>query len=127
MPTIRTALRLDALASGGLGALLLALANVLDGPLGLPTTLSAVIGAMLLAWAVFLAWVSTTNSVSLVVDVVLLNVVWIATSAVFAFAGWIELTGLGVTFVLAQAVAVAGLTELQVLGLRRRRTVAAVI
>ena len=59
-------------------------------------------------------------------EVVAGNVVWIAASAVFAVSGWVELTGLGVAFVVAQAVAVAGLTCLQVAALQGQRTPALV-
>ena len=38
---------------------------------------------------------------------------------ILAFAGWYPLTGLGVTFVLVQAVAVAVFAELQLTGLRK--------
>lgn len=116
---IRTALRLDALASGALGLLLAALAGVLDGPLGLPVALSVVVGLGLLAWAAFVAWVAATARPGLVREVIVLNVVWVLASVVYAIAARDQLTGLGTAFVVVQAAAVAGLTELQVLATRR--------
>lgn len=114
MTDLRTHLRLDAVASGALGGLLVVLAGVPDGPLGLPTTFSVVVGVALLAWAGFVAWVSVDLRAMLVLDVIALNVVWVAASVVFALAGWGGLTELGVVVVLAQAAAVAALTALQV-------------
>jgi len=123
---LRTALRLDALASGGLGALLLATAGLLDEPLGLPVGLTLAVGGVLLVWAGLVGWISVGASESLAKEVVAGNVVWAAASAVFAVSGWVELTALGVAFVVVQAAAVAGLTCLQVAGLRAQRTPALV-
>jgi hypothetical protein len=125
MTDLRTALRLDAVASGATGVLLLALAGVLDGLLGLPVALSLAVGAFFLVWAAFCAWVSVDVAVPYVREVVVLNSVWVAVSVVFAFAGWVELTALGVAFVLAQAAVVAVFVALQVVGLRRVRTAVA--
>jgi len=113
MSDIRTLLRLDALASGGMGVVLLALAGVLDDALGLAVILSVVVGIGLLAWAGFLAWVSVEHRPGLVGEVIVLNVVWVVATIVFATFGWGGLTGWGVLFVLVQAVAVAGLTVLE--------------
>ena len=122
MNQIRTLLRLDALASGGLGVLLIALAGVLESPLGLNVTLSVAVGLGLLAWAGFLTWVSAHPSPSMVLEVVVLNLVWVAASVTFAIGGWGGLTGWGVLFVLAQALAVAALTALQAAARRESRT-----
>ncbi|MET4050325.1 hypothetical protein BJD99_12225 [Rhodococcus sp. 1163] len=122
MNQIRTLLRLDALASGGLGVLLVALAGALEGPLGLDETLSVVVGLGLLAWAGFLTWVSAHPSPSMMLEVVALNLVWVAASITFAIGGWGGLTGWGVLFVLAQALAVAALTALQAAARRELRT-----
>jgi hypothetical protein len=119
---LRTALRLDALASGGVGALLLGLAGVLEEPLGLPLVLSAVVGAGLLGWAGLVGWISIGASEALAKEVVIGNVVYVGASVALATAGWVDLTGLGVAFVLAQAGAVVGLTGLQVSALRGERT-----
>ena len=51
--------------------------------------------------------------------VVALNAVYAVDSILLLFTGWVELTTLGFVFVLAQALAVAALAELQWLGLRR--------
>jgi hypothetical protein len=121
MTDIRTALRLDAVASGTLGVLLLAFAGMLDGPLGVSVTLSVAVGAALLAWAGFVAWVAVDRRPVLVLDVIALNAAWAVASMVFTVAGWGGLTGLGVVFVLAQAAAAAVLTALQLVARRALR------
>lgn len=117
MIDLRTTLRLDALASGALGIALLALAGVLDDLLGLPVALALGAGVFLLVWAGFCAWVGTHLRHGAVVEVVVLNAVWVAASVAYAAFG--GLTALGVAIVLAQAAAVVGFAVLQGLGLRR--------
>ncbi len=119
MTDIRSIFRLDAVASGALGVLLVALNQVLENPLGLPVMLSVVVGLGLLAWAGFVTWVSVRQSPAMVLDVIILNLVWVAASLVFVI-GWSRLTGWGVVFVLAQAFAVAALTLLQVAARRTK-------
>lgn len=122
---LRTILRLDALASGGLGALLLVASGPAEELLGLPVALSLTVGGLLVAWAGFVGWVSTHLRRSWVAEVVVLNVAYVVASVVFALAGWVELTSLGVAFVLVQAVAVLGLTAVQAASLRTGRVVTA--
>lgn len=127
MFTLRNVLRLDALASGGLGVLLLALFSPAEDQLGLPVALSLTVGALLLVWAGFVAWVAADPRPSYVREVIVLNAVYVLGSIVFAVSGWAGLTDLGVAFVLLQAVAVLGLTVGQAVTLRGadRATVAA--
>lgn len=118
MLDLRTMLRLDAAASGGLGVLLLVLFAPARDELGLPVALSVTVGALLLAWAGFVGWVSTHLRRSWVLEVVVLNVAYVGLSVVVAISAWVSLTGLGVAFVLAQAAAVLLLTLGQVGTLR---------
>lgn len=113
----RTPLRLDALASGALGVLLLALASVLDELLGLPPALSIGVGAGLVAWALLVAWVAREARPALVKEVVALNVVWVVGSFVLVLADPVGLTGLGTAFVVVQSLAVAAITTWQVVAL----------
>ena len=127
MLDLRTVLRLDAAASGGLGVLLIALFGLAEDLLGLPSAFSLTVGALLLAWAAVVGWVATHLGRSWVREVVGLNLAYVVASVVFALAGWVSLTGLGVAFVLAQAVVVLLLTVEEVLLLRTggRATVSA--
>ena len=115
---IRTFLRLDALASGGVGALLLVLASPAESELGLPIVFSVIAGIGILAWAGFVAWVSVKAPRPLVAEVIGLNLVYVAGSLALAVADWVALTDLGVVIVIAQAVAVLGLTIGQYVGYR---------
>ena len=47
------------------------------------------------------------------------NLLWIADSIAILLMGWFAPTGLGIAFVLAQAAAVAIVTELEVIGFKR--------
>ncbi|OZF42258.1 hypothetical protein CH293_26360 [Rhodococcus sp. 14-2470-1b] len=122
MLSLRLALRFDAVASGALGIFLLVLASVLDGPLGIRPGLSIGVGIGLLVWAAVVLWVSVELRSTAVLEVIVLNVVWIAVSIVFAWGAWGGLTGLGITFVLAQAGIVAVFTGLQISGRRTQPT-----
>jgi len=118
---LRLALRLDAVASGALGLLALAAAPLLDALLGVPSALLYPVGAGLLDWAAGLELAAARPAVSRAVvrSVIALNALWVAASAAAALTGWLPLTALGTAFVAAQAVAVAGLADLQLVGLRR--------
>jgi hypothetical protein len=112
-----TVLRLDAIASGAIGLLLLAAAPFVADHLGPPTALSRTIGAFLVAWAVAVAAVAqrpTRRAVQVVIGV---NLAWTVASVVYAFADD-RLTTLGVTFTLLQAAAVLGFAALQTVGLK---------
>lgn len=115
---LRTVLRLDALASGGLGVLLLVLFDPAGDELGLPVALSVTVGVLLLGWAGFVSWVAQRPSRPLVTEVIVLNLGYVVASVVLAFSDWVALTDLGVAVVLVQAVAVLGFAAGQVVGLR---------
>jgi len=116
---LRTVLRLDAAASGGLGLLLLVLFAPARSELGLPVVFSLIVGVALLAWAALVSWVSIAVSRTWVKEVIAFNAVYVVTSAALALEGWIALTELGVAFVLVQALAVLALTVAEFAGLRR--------
>lgn len=118
MLNIRTFLRLDALASGGVGLLLLVLCKPAESELSLPITFSVVAGIAILGWAAFVGWVSVAANRALVKEVIGLNLLYVAGSLALVVADWATLTDLGAVIVVAQAVAVLGLTVGQYLGLR---------
>ena len=123
---LRLALKLDAVASGALGAILLVTATVLDDLLGIPLGLLVPVGLFLLAYAAFVWVVGSRPRINRKAawTVVALNFVWVADSVVVVLAGPFPLTGLGVTFILAQAAAVVLFADLQFLGLRRAQRAA---
>ncbi|GAB3809712.1 hypothetical protein [Kribbella italica] len=112
-------IRLDAVASGALGVLLLGAGWALDGPLGLSSTLSAGAGAFLVLWSAALLMIGRRPAVrrTAVREIVAINLAWVVASLGALFV--LELTALGVGFVIVQAVAVGLFAELQLTGLRR--------
>ncbi|MBJ7357808.1 hypothetical protein [Nocardioides sp.] len=109
MLDLRHLLSLDAAASGLLGVLLVLLFAPAEDQLGIPVALSVTTGALLLVWAGVVVWVARGPSRGRVRGVIGLNLLYVAASVTFALADPVDLTGLGVAFVLVQAVAVLGL------------------
>jgi hypothetical protein len=121
---LRLALKLDAVASGGLGVLVALTAPMLQDLLGFPAWLLAPLGLVLVPYAAGVWLTGTRARVNRTAAwaVVGLNALWVVDSLAVAAAGWLPLTPLGVAFVLAQAAAVAFFAGLQIAGLRRLRT-----
>jgi hypothetical protein len=118
---LRRALRLDAVASGATGLLLIAGASLVDGLLGLPAALLRGAGLVLVPYVAFVIWVGTHEAISrpAVWAVIAANALWAAASGLLLISGWVAPTALGYAFVIGQAVVVALLGELQYVGLRR--------
>lgn len=119
---LRTVLRLDAAASGALGVLAAAggAAGLLAGPLGIPGPWLVGVGVFLVVYALGLVVLAAPRHVSRAGawTVVIGNAGWVLGSVVAALVG--GFTVLGTVVVVAQALAVALLAELQCTGLRRR-------
>lgn len=118
---LRSALALDAAACAATGLLLAFGAARLSQPLGFPAGFLHGAGLVLLPCAALLAWFAGREtlprlSVHAVIGV---NLLWVADSIAILLAGWFQPSGLGIAFVLAQAAAVAVITELEVVGLKR--------
>ncbi|HUG13914.1 MAG TPA: hypothetical protein VMM78_02755 [Thermomicrobiales bacterium] len=118
---LRRVLLADSLVSGGAGLLLLAAAGPLHDTLGLPAALLRVAGVTLLPWCALLIYAARrpVTPRRVVWSVVGVNLLWVAGSALLLVSGWVDPTGLGMAFVIAQAVAVLAFADLQLLGLRR--------
>lgn len=118
---LRRALFADAIASAGMGLLLLAAAVPLEPLLGLPVALLRGIGAISFIYAVHVALVARREHLSTRATrlIVFANVVWVFASVGLLLSGWVAPTSFGYAFVIAQAVVVALLAELQFVGLRR--------
>ena len=71
-------------------------------------------GAVLLAFAAFVALVSRRPSAGAVRAIVAVNVLWAAGSIVLALAGWGSPETVGTIWIVLQALVVAGFAELQV-------------
>ncbi|BBK41437.1 hypothetical protein STVA_14570 [Allostella vacuolata] len=120
-PLLWWALAGDAAASGACGLLMALAADPLSGLLGLPVTLLRYAGLALLPYALFLAWLARrpVPPRGLVWAVIAANVLWAADCILVLAAGAFTPTGLGVAFVLVQAVTALAFAELQLIGLRR--------
>ncbi len=127
---LRAALKLDAVASGAVGVLMLLAAGFVVGDerplvtlLGAPVALLASAGLFLIAFAVFV-WLSGSQrrvGGAAPGTVVAINSLWVLASVAVVAAGAFPLTALGALFVLVQAGAVALFAVLQSIGLRRVR------
>lgn len=121
-PFLRSVLLVDAAASGAMALLLAAGAGFLGPFLGLPVSLLFWAGVVLIPWTALLLMLArrTKTSRLLFYDVVVINALWVAASLGILVGGLVEPNLLGTAFIIAQALAVAGLAVLQLAGLRRR-------
>ena len=120
-PFLRNVLVLDAAASGATGLLLVAGAGVLEDLLGLPAALLREAGLILLPYVAFVAWVGMREPIArgAVWAIITANALWALASVGLLVSGLVRPTALGYTFVIAQAIVVALLGELQYAGLKR--------
>jgi hypothetical protein len=118
---LRYALLTDAIASCATGLLMIAGADALTGLLGLPVALMREAGLLLVPYVALVAFVGTRVAIArpAVHVIIAINVLWVVGSAALLVGGFVAPTMLGYAFVIAQAVAVGVLAELQVIGLRR--------
>ncbi|MGV9753607.1 hypothetical protein [Nocardia farcinica] len=118
-----TALRVDGWGTGVFGAVLLAGAAALRDPLGVPTGLSLGFGVVMLAGALALVLLGgrARQAVRHARTVVLVNSASAVGMVVLACARVLDLTGLGVAFLLSGAAIVATFAAAEYAGLRRAR------
>jgi hypothetical protein len=118
---LRTILTIDAITCLASGLASLVLAPMLGDALGLSTALLQGSGAALLAVAAFIAFAAkTAPSTPWAVWVVVLgNAAWVLGSVLVLLAGIEQPTALGTAYVIAQAVVVAILAELEYTSLKR--------
>ncbi|SFB83339.1 hypothetical protein SAMN05428997_102270 [Bosea sp. CRIB-10] len=118
---LRNALALDAAACAATGLLLTFGADALSGLLGFPAEFLRGAGLVLLPCAAALAFFAGRVRLPrlAVYAVIGINILWVADSVLILVAGWFTPSTLGIAFVLAQAAAVAIVTELEVIGLKR--------
>ena len=119
-PVLRNALLIDGLLSGFTGLLLVLAAGWLGAFLELPRLLLLVAGSALLPFAAMLVWLANRTEISrqAIWAVIAVNVVWVVDSLLLLVVGWVSPNLFGYAFVIAQALAVALLAELQWFGLK---------
>ena len=120
-PFLRQVLFVDAAVSGAAGILMAAGAPFLSPLLGLPENLLFWAGLLLFPFVALLIAVARRGKASrlVLVDIVAINALWVAASFGLLISGAVQPTMLGYAFVIAQALTVALLAELQFIGLRR--------
>lgn len=120
-PFLRRVLLADAATSGASGLLMTLGAGFLEDLLGVPAALLRYAGLSLLPFAALVAYLATRQSPprAAVWAVIVLNALWAVDSILLLAGGWVGPTALGYTFVVAQALVVAGFAEAQYVGLRR--------
>jgi hypothetical protein len=96
-------------------------AEPLASLLNLPEALLSETGLFLIAYTVFVGWLSSRQSVAkvFVTLVVTGNAIWTGASIALLFSGWISPNLLGEVVIVVQAVATGVFAELQYVGLRR--------
>ena len=124
---LRLALVADAAASGAMGVILAAAANPLATWFGLPVALLREVGLLLIPYAGLLVYLARKDSTPrLPAQIVVAgNVLWVLGSVALLVSRVVAPTALGMAFVIAQALIVAILAELQVMGFKRQRLAAA--
>lgn len=118
---LRGVLVADAAISGATGLLLVIAGAWLADLLALPTALLRYAGLSLLPFAAVVAWVAARDPLSrpAVKAIVVANAAWVVASIGVLFTGHVSPNALGFAFVLAQAIAVGALADVQFVGLRR--------
>lgn len=118
---LRNVLRADALSCVACGLLQVVFTGQMARLLGLPETLLTYTGEFLLLYAAVVAFVSTRDPLPRPPVWLLMagNLGWAIACALLLFSGRLAPSMPGMAYVVAQALAVAVLAELQFFGLRR--------
>lgn len=117
---LRPVLLADAAITGATALLMLAAARPLGDLLDLPTALLAGAGAVLVPYVGYLLWLASRDPAPRagIGAAIAANVAWAIGCAALLVGGWVEPNGLGVAFIVLNAVVVLAFSELQVLALR---------
>ena len=118
---LRRVLLIDAVISGATGVMLIAGADLLQDWLAVPAMLARGAGLSLIPFALLVGYLATRQNMSRagVWAVIVCNALWAVDSILLLVGGLVSPTALGTTFIVAQALAVAILAELEYVGLRR--------
>ncbi|MET8776228.1 hypothetical protein ABZV58_14525 [Nocardia sp. NPDC004654] len=118
---LRTALRVDGWSTGAFGVVMLGGAGALRDPLGLPTAWSIPFGVAMVGGALALLLIAGYPRIPArhAKAVVAVNTLSAVAMVTLAFSGVLELTGLGVVFMLIGAAVVAAFAATEYHALRR--------
>jgi hypothetical protein len=118
---LRRAILGDAVFSGASAVLLTLGTGALAPLLDLPEALLRETGLFLIAYAILVGWLGTRQAMPKppVVIVIAGNAAWTLASIALLFSGAVTPNLLGEAFIVAQAIVVGALAELQYVGLQR--------
>lgn len=118
---LRRVLLLDAALSTVTGLCMIAGAGLVENLLGVPAELMRSAGLCLVPFVILVAFVATRKELSrrAVWAVIVLNALWVFDSFAILFTNWMSPTVFGYAFVIAQALVVGVLAELEYIGLRQ--------
>jgi len=118
---LRRVLVIDAVISGAAGVMLVAGADLLHEWLAVPAMLARGSGVSLIPFALLVGYLATRPSMPRagVWAVIVCNALWAVASILLLVGGFVSPTALGTAFIIAQALAIAILAELEYVGLRR--------
>ncbi|ETR75798.1 membrane protein [Afipia sp. P52-10] len=121
---LRRAIVGDAVITGAMALLLIASAGMLGPLLNLPESFLRQVGIFLIVYAALVGFLGTREMMFkfAVWAVILCNALWSIDSIALLFTGWVSPNLLGTAFIIAQAVTVAVIAELQYIGLKRSET-----
>jgi hypothetical protein len=113
-----------AIVTGAMAIVLVTGAGFLSSLLNLQASLLREVGIFLIAYAALVGFLGTRQSMPrLAVWMVIgANALWAVDSIALLFTGWVSPNMLGQAFVVAQALSVAALAELQYIGLKQSET-----
>jgi len=119
--SVRNAVLADGVISGAMGALLIVAAGPLSGLLGISAGFLFWVGVAFMPWMLALLLIGRKDqpSARAVETVIALNMLWVVASIGLIIFGPFDMTGLGIAFVAAQALAVTIFADLQFVGLKR--------
>ncbi|WP_327580755.1 hypothetical protein OHA25_32545 [Nonomuraea sp. NBC_00507] len=120
---LRLALAADAVVTGGNGLVYLAFAGPVAALLGPEAGLLRGIGVFLFVYGAAVGLLATRRAISPAATraVIALNIIWTLGSVAAVISGAVGFTTIGAIWAIAQALAVAGFAELQIMGLRKAR------
>ena len=118
---LRRALAADAIGSGISAVLLLSSTTLMAGLTGLSAFFIEIVSFVLFPFAAWVGYLALQRNPSRtqVWCVIGVNALWVLESALLLFNSWAQLTLLGVVLVIAQAIAVGVIAELEYVGIRR--------
>lgn len=118
---LRRVLLADAASCAGMGVGMLLFAGPLAALMNLPTMFIIEVGWLLLPCAAFIAYLASRRVPPRigVWAVIALNAVWVVESFALLFTDWVSPNAFGMAFIVAQALVVALLAELEYVGLRK--------